>query len=337
MAEIVEEVLETPTESTVAVEEYTPPTPTVATTTSVDPVTTADVYSADNIESAVTSPTTAPDLSDPYGLYDQFMNTEEIQEARQAVLDIQQQQAEARDRLRAATAGFEFQNIGAQGTTGASQALIGQQIGRAQTLSSRELAALGEAGQARSAYLDTLLSDAGTKYQIAQEERAQLQSLIRETGGEAGITYTDSYEDALKKATEYQKEQEEKERERLAEEQEKAEKKAYKDSLKEQLRALGKSTKGLSKNELERKLEKAIKDDREYEKMIKSLKSSSEKTGETTIKSSYTKTEQGRMIEEALAGGENWNDIKETFIQLGIPVDEGTYMDDYLKRKFGYE
>jgi hypothetical protein len=42
------------------------------------------------------------------------------------------------------------------------------------------------------------------------------------------------------------------------------------------------------------------------------------------------------MIEQALNAGESWHDIKETFKDAGIPADEDSHMDNYLKRKFGY-
>jgi len=320
--------------------EFQAPVPSVI---DVAAPTATDVYSADNINTAVNTPTAAPNLADPYGLYDQFMNTSDIQAAQANVAGTQGQIFEAQQGLRNTTLGIQDQNALAQGTTGASQNLIGRQVGRASDLTANQLAALSETQAVQQANLDTLTTTASNKYQIAQQERSQLQSLITATGGKAGISYSDSYEDALKKATDYE-DKLEKEAEKKAEEKaEEAEKKAYKDSVKAQLRAMGSSTKGLSTNELERKLKKKIKASNEYDDMIKDLEVQAKRkalrdstTEDTDLKSSYSVTEQNRMIEEALQGGEDWNGIKETFIQLGIPVDEGSNMDDYLKRKFGY-
>lgn len=312
-------------------------TPTNVADTIATP-TASDVYSADNVAQTLTTPATAVDLSDPYGLYDSFLNSADIQAAKAGVTSTQADIDAVNKALRTTTTALEGQNESAMGTTGASVNLIGKQVGRARDLTSNELAALSETLSAQTANLNTLQTDAQNRYAIAQQERAQLQDLIRSTGGKAGINYTDSYEDALKKASKYEEEQ-----------MKEAEKKAYKDNLKEQLRAFGSSTKGLSKNELEKKLKKKMKQagmaDAEMKELELALKRKElnkpyykpdNAGGDTTLKNSYTNTEQNRFIEEALAGGEDWNAIKETFIGLGIPVDEGSNMDNYLKRKFGY-
>lgn len=311
-------------------------TPTVV-NTAVPTPTVSDVYSAGNLQQAVTQPVTRPDLSDPFGLYDQYMKAPEITQAQKQVAETQAAINASQQALRGTTRALQGQNQGAMGTTGASVNLIGRQVGRARQLTADELAGLGENLQAQTSYLNTLQTDAQNRYQIAQQERAQLQDLIRETNGKANISYGDSYEEALKKASKYAEE--------VAEE---AKKDAYKDELKKTLRDLGKSTKGLSTNELERKLKKYNKkaleeaekmSDLEYRTKLKALNKPYYKPdsgGSTNLKTSYTSTEQNRLIEEALAGGENWDDIKQTFIGLGIPVDEGSNMDDYLKRKFDY-
>lgn len=86
--------------------------------------------------------------------------------------------------------------------------------------------------QAKQSYLDTLMGMAKDKYAIAQGERANLQTLIAKTGGNAGISYTDTYEEALKKATKWQE----------------------KEDIKNQAKSLGINTKGLSSKEISNKI-----------------------------------------------------------------------------------
>lgn len=230
----------------------TPPIPTVVNTT-VPPPTAATVYSAPNIQAAITAPTTAPNLSDPYGLYDQFYKTPDILAAEKAVAQGQQQINQVNQALRGTTRALENQNVAALGGTGASVNLIGRQVGRARQLTADELAALGETQAANVANLSTLRETAGQRYQIAQQERAQLQDLIRQTGGKAGISFADSFETALKKADNYQKEEEKR-----------IKKEAYKESLKQTALQLGIKTKGSTKD-IEKRLKKYYKSEKEFE------------------------------------------------------------------------
>ena len=220
----------------------------------------SQVYSAANIAQAATSPVARPDLSDPFGVRDFYMNSPEIQAARAEAQRIQEAINASRQGLRTTTTALQNQNEQAMGGTGASINLIGRQVGRARELTSNELAALSENQLAAQSYLDTLLQEGQAKYAIAEQQRAQIQELIAQTGGKAGISYADTFETAIKKATKYQEEQ-----------AKEAEKKAYKDSLKAQLQALGKNTRGLSTKELEKKLRKAFKSKQAYEEEIKQL------------------------------------------------------------------
>ncbi|NCC19320.1 MAG: hypothetical protein EOM29_10315, partial [Bacteroidia bacterium] len=165
--------------------------------------TVADVYSTSNIAQATTAPVQAP-LSAGQELYNQFLNTPDIQAAKSNVSAIQKQINEANQAFRNAKTGFEYQNEGAMGTTGASANLIGRQIGRASDLTANQVAALSENLAAQQAYLQGLTSEAQDRYNIAQQERNQIQDLITATKGKANITYTDSYEDALQKAAKYE-------------------------------------------------------------------------------------------------------------------------------------
>jgi hypothetical protein len=131
---------------------------------------------------------------------------------------------------------------------------------QASRLSADQLAALSEAKLSQQSYLDSLKTEAANKYNIALQERNQLQSLITSTKGKAGISYADSYETALQKAAKYE--------EKVAEEEKKQ---AYKDDLKKQVQALGGSTKGLSTKELEKKLKKKMKEAGAAESEMKQL------------------------------------------------------------------
>lgn len=223
------------------------PTPTVINTSAVQAPTAQSVYSADNINQAVTNPVQAP-VSAEQQLYNQFLATPEIAGAKKQVSDIQAQINAANQAFRNAKTGFEYQNEGAMGTTGASANLIGRQIGRASDLTANQVAALSENLKAQQAYLQGLTSEAQDRYNIAQNERSQIQSLITATKGKANITYTDSYEDALKKAAKYEEKVLKEER-----------KQAEKDELKSTAKKLGIKTSGLSRKELEKKINKYYK------------------------------------------------------------------------------
>jgi uncharacterized protein YukE len=316
------------------------PTPTVVSPT-VQAPTAQTVYSADNIAQAVTSPVKAPNLNDPYGLYDQFMASPEIQTAQSSVTQTQQAINQAQQALRGTTRALEDQNTGAMGTTGASVNLIGRQVGRARQLTGDELAGLGENLAAQTAYLSTLRGDAENRYNIAQQERAQLQDLIRTTSGKAGISYSDSFEDALKKASKYEEEQEKQ-----------AKKDAYKDGLKEQLQAFGSSTKGLSTKELEKKLKKKLKqagaskaemDDLEIALKRKELAKPyyAPKDGDSgTVDWNTANVKQGtaELIQEAkdkgLYGGYLWEYVETEAKKVGIPTYQGSDFDTQIQALF---
>lgn len=166
------------------------------------------VYGADNFISLANNPVPKPDLSDPYGLYNQFMNSQDIVNARNQVAQTRQRIDQTQQALDTTTRALENQNEQAYGGTGASINLIGKQVGRARELTADELNALGRSLQAQQAYLGSLTSNAQNLYNVALRERESLNDLIRATGGQAGITYADSYETALQKANAYEKEKE---------------------------------------------------------------------------------------------------------------------------------
>jgi len=293
----------------------------------------SQVYSAANIAQTVTAPVKKPDLSDPFGVRDYYMNSPEIQAARAEAQRVQEAINASRQGLRTTTTALENQNDQAMGGTGASINLIGRQVGRARELTSNELAALSENQLATQSYLDTLLQEGQSKYAIAEQQRAQIQDLIRETGGKAGISYADSYESAIKKATKYQEQVKKEE-----------EKKAYKDSLKAQLQALGKNTKGLSTNELEKKLKKynkkalaeaKAKEEAEWNMKVqshnKSMSSGSDKKTEIDFSNKGIST----LIEQGANMGDDWGTIAAT-LESAAPgsTKSGSFADKYLRYLF---
>lgn len=275
-------------------------TPTVI-NTAVPAPTVADVYSTQNIAQTATAPVQAP-VSAGQELYNQFLNTPDIQAAKANVSAIQKQINEANQSFRNAKTGFEYQNEGAMGTTGASANLIGRQIGRASDLTSNTLAGLGENLSAQQAYLDSLTSEASNRYNIAQQERNQIQGLITATKGKANITYADSYEDALQKAAKYEEKVLKEER-----------KQAEKDELKKTLKSLGLSTSGLSRNEMEKKLKKYMKSEKAKEEEIRQIEIALKK--KSLAGSSSEKTNANDFYATATSlknSGKSWGDIADT-------------------------
>lgn len=276
-------------------------TPSVIDTSAVTTPTVADVYSTANIAQATTAPVQAP-LSAGQELYNQFLNTPDIQAAKSNVSAIQKQINEANQAFRNAKTGFEYQNEGAMGTTGASANLIGRQIGRASDLTSNTLAGLGENLSAQQAYLESLTSEASNRYNIAQQERNQIQDLITATKGKANITYTDSYEDALQKAAKYE--------EKVLKEEKKQ---AEKDELKKIAKSLGIKTSGLSRKEIEKKINKYMKSEKAKEEEIRAIEIALKKkslaggSGTTTNANDFYSTATNLKN-----SGKSWGDIADT-------------------------
>jgi hypothetical protein len=229
----------------------TPPAPTIAPV----PVPTAtSVYSAPNITQAATNPV-AP-VNAAVEEYNAYMNTPELTAARTSVSELQQAINSERAGLRNTTTGLEYQNDSALGTTGASMNLIGRQVGRANELSSNRQAALGDQFSAATAYLQGLENTRKEQFNVYTQEKQRIQSLIAQTGNQAGILPTDTFEVATEKAFKWEKDQKKKADKKAKEASDKAEK----DALKSAIAKLGGSTKGkkggsLSTKELKKKYE----------------------------------------------------------------------------------
>lgn len=301
-------------------------TPTVVpTTTQTVSVTPDTVYSADNVAQTLTNPAAKPDLSDPFGTYSFYMNSPEIQAAKAQAQSVMEAINASRQGLRTTTTALQNQNENAQGGTGASINLIGRQVGRARELTSNELSALSENQMAAQSYLDTLTQDATAKYNIAESQRAQVQDLIRQTGGKAGISYADNYESAVKKADTYIKKQEKE-----------AKKEAYKDSLKQTALQLGIKTNGKNTKELEKSLKKYYKSEKEYNDKIKSLDLQAKKQAIVKAGSATAPGASSELSAVAKALKENNNDWGATANYLaskGYDVSSGSVIDNELRRR----
>jgi hypothetical protein len=295
-------VTDTPTAPTpVPVPIATTPTPTLA---PVAPPTASSVYSAENIAQTATTPVSAPNPAlDEYNAY---MNTPEMIAARAKTAELQQAINAEKQGLRNTTTGLQYQNTGALGTTGASINLVGTQVGRASDLASNRLAGLGENLTAQQTLLNSLEATQKEKYNIIQAEKSKLQSLIAQTGGQAGITTSDTYETAVQKA--YQWEQNEKKK--LEKEADKKAEDERKKSLKSEIAKLGGSTKNKKGGSLDLKgLEK------EYERL----------TGEQYKKQSSREEQEWNMkiatFNKSMSGGGSASDIKtanENYIYSGL-------------------
>lgn len=193
----------------------------------------SQVYAPQNVLSAVTNPVIKPDYSDPFKLYSQFMESPELVNTRNEISTIQNDILGVNQTLRSSLQGFKDSPISMNAIRGASVAATDK--------AALPLAALSENLNAKTAFYNTQLSDANNKYQIAQQERAQLQSLISQTGGKAGIKWTDSFEKATKKAQKY-----------IDKQNEEIEKKAKKEKLRDMYFELtgNVAKKGMSTNEL---------------------------------------------------------------------------------------
>jgi len=253
-------------------------------TLNVDP---SAVYSASNIAQASTAPVAPPNLSDPMGLYDYYLNSGDIQGAQSSLKTINEQYNKALATGRAQQTAIE--NIPRE-----SMSFIGTAQQRAGTLANQQLQGISEAKMAQQSYIDTLQSRARDKFNIANQQRSQLQDLIAQTGGRAGISYADTYEQAVKKADKYQEK-------KTKEEAEKAKKDAYKQSLKDTYTQLkGYAPKPMSTSELEKKVRKLSKTALAEAKKTSELKASELKASAGGASGGYTSQEERKLRAEGI-------------------------------------
>lgn len=148
------------------------------------------VYSTDNIQSAVSAPAPTPNLSDPMGIYDYYLNTPDVVSAQQ---EYQKQQST----LQEAQARGRSQQAALEGNLESMSRITGRQS-RAGQLSNIELQSLAEQLNVSQSRLEALTSTAKERAGIAMSQRDQLTQLITQNP-EAGVTYTDTVESAAQK------------------------------------------------------------------------------------------------------------------------------------------
>ena len=281
------------------------------------------VYSANNIAQTTTAPAATPNLSDPFGLYNYYMNTPDIIAARE---NAKIAQAQLLERTKAAR---EQQQALGQNLQSTNRIRGNQQ--NAQQLATNDIQALNEAYTLAASNVDALTSTAKEKMAIAEQSRNEIKSLIAQTGGKAGISYADTYESAVKKAKKYE--------DKVAKE---AKKDAEKSALKEMALTAGVSTKGKSSKDIRKALEKLAKKDRgikdELDQLkIKAAKADIAKTlnGETEKPLSIDTTDKGvqELLEQAVNSGDSWDTIA-TNLQGKVNLSPGSLADRYLRYRF---
>lgn len=211
------------------------------------------VYSADNITQTTTAPVPAPNLSDPFGLYNYYMNTPDITAAKEQAKNAQAQLLE-----RTKAARDQQQQLG-QNLQSTNRIRGNQQ--NAQQLATNDIQALNEAYTLAASNVDALTSTAKEKMAIAEQSRNEIKQMIASTGGKAGISYADTFETATAKAKKYE--------DKVAKE---AKKDAEKSALKELALSAGVSTKGKSSKEIRKAIEKLAKKDRSIKDELDQLK-----------------------------------------------------------------
>lgn len=263
--------IETPT-----TEIPTIPTPKLVTDI-INPPSVNDVFSQQNTQQALTQPAQQPatvqpttDPNSSLGIYSKYFDTPEMQQAKQRVAGLQQQQNQVTQGLRTTTNALNNQNQQAMGGTGASINLIGGQVARARNLASSELSAIGENMSAEQSALNSMMETARQKFNIEMEDRNKIEELIAKTGGKAGIEYGMDFKEAMRRTAEYEVKQEKeaykRDLKRALEEEKRLEKKA----LKSQARELGLKTEG-SRYKLSERIKEKMKSVRSVEDRMRDL------------------------------------------------------------------
>lgn len=281
------------------------------------------VYSANNIEQTTTAPVQAPNLSDPFGLYNYYMNTPDITSAKERAKTAQAQLLE-----RTKAAREQQQQLG-QNLQSTNRIRGNQQ--NAQQLATNDIQALNEAYTLAASNVDALTSTAKEKLAIAEQSRNEIKQLIAQTGAKAGISYADTYESAIAKAKKYEN--------KVAKE---AKKKAEKDALEELALSAGVKTKGKSSSEIRKAIEKLAKKDRSVKDELDQLKIKQAKAdiaktlkGETEKPLSIDTTDKGvvELLQQAVNSGDDWETIA-TNLNGKVNLNPGSLADRYLRYRF---
>jgi len=300
------------------------------------------IYSAENIQSAATSPIAAPDLSNASSIYDFYMGGSGVSAARrQAEID-QKALAEAKKTARNRQIAIEGNQLEGMSYITGAQSRAGQ-------LENAALQALADTAGISSASYEAARADARERANIALGQRSELLSMIQQNPG-AKISFTDTIESAMGKVRTYTKKQEKK-----AEEKSKDD---YKKNLKATLMQLGISTKNsnggsLNTKEMERALTENYKSEKAAKKKLESLKL---KSAELDLAKGYkdlnakdekpvnfTDTEQRRLASELLDEAESkglygnyaWEYAVKEGNKLGVAIESGSPFVNSIRTRFG--
>lgn len=303
-------------------EQVTTPQAAVAPTPSVLPNTSANVqnflqsyqptaqqvYSPTNVQQAIIKPAAAPNMADPMGLYNYYMNTPEVTAAQKSYQDIQNKLSQFDIQAQQAQLGLENQTVSLNVIRG-EQAQLGQQVATTrQGLANQALVAQSAMEAARQTAQD--------KLNLALQQRSELTQLITANPG-AGISYADTVESASKKINKYQ--------EQVAKDE-------YKQQLKQVAMQLGIKTKGSAK-QIEKRLRKYYKSQKDYEQQIQQL--------ELAAKQKSLRGGSGRANELSATAqayqkfGGDWGKTAEYLANQGYDVSSGSTIDNELRRRNG--
>lgn len=283
-----------------------------------------EVYSADNVEKALTEPIKMPSdlLGLKQSLYAQYGIPELESKANQAYQALTQFNQNTIEQLNQA----QDQLLGMNKITG-----IQSKISRDRGIQQQGLASTYSA---LANQYQTALARAQDEYRTLASEWEQKNQLRLQFPG-AKISATDSMDEALNKIAKYAKKQAEDE----------AFERMYGVRLSDR-------PKGMSKREWKRKLKKRLKKSREFQAFkeqleIEKLQAAIESTRALTaqrLRSAQPKEETfdprntvhiSQLINQAYQAGESWQDIADTLDALGVDISPGSYTDNKLRRLFG--
>jgi len=284
-------------------------------------------YSAQNVQATTTSPTAAPDYSNPLGLRDFYMTEQGVPQAMKDVQTLTDQINKFDTSTQESLNALENQPLRMGVITG-EQAATARSASTTREAIARELAA-------KTSFLDSARTEANTKLSLKQEELAPIRDMIMKTGGNAGITLYDSLDTAAKKAASYQK--------KLDKEQAKVDEKDYYKKLYVSVFGAppkkGASTKDIQKKlAAQAKTDKATKqkmDDIEYALKKKELGKPYYAPDKVSTDSVDT-TDKGlaNLIEQGVNSGDDWSTIAATLAANGVGISSGSFADKYLRYKF---
>jgi hypothetical protein len=199
--------------------------------------------------------------------------------------------------------------------------------------------------------LQSALTEAQAQYGIKSQEVLDRRNLIQQYAG-AGITFDDDINTVQQKIASYENSQQMKQlmvqyptaniattdtfenaSAKIKKSIEDETNRAYKETLKSQLLALGKSVKGLSKRELERKLKKANKS------ALEAAQQQAEQQMQMAIEQHNLQMEQTRLniqkTRESMSGGDEI-DIESLFPEENTGFGDGFYSTEQPQVSFGF-